>query len=577
MSAENPEMRVPAVEQGEDGSYYVTLPWYEFFSQLTDELADVQDAEGVDALYDKITAGTKGRRLQSNAAEDDFVLVGDAVAVSGTNALTGSIGLDGYNSSQIITIKVSATNTGAVTLDLDGLGSKAVTLPDGTALSAGALEAENLYQVWFNGTEFELLAGGIAAADVSFDDDYPLLGAENVQAAGDALADRTRRAYTKIQQVDTSLPVASIDNPSLSRMSDTRAVFVDVDNKELRIYNTDGTNWTLVSSKSVPNVTQYASVAGLTSSTFAFIDRGGDNQLRTYELSGGSISQVGNSLTIPTGGSWGSVAITAMTATRIAYLESTSEELRAYDWDGTDWAMVGTAYPLPGSGAPALAALTSVHVVQYDSFGEIRTFAFRDNGWSKVGSDFNIASNGPGAFAVLTTDSIVFIDSQNGYLMPLVWTGNGWKQSGPTLSISGINRPAMTAMTDRTVAFIDDGNKELRTYGFDFYAAALQSEPFDWYDTSDVQSESGYYELPNGAFEAYGKMTGLPTGSAKTVSVTYPVGYESDPVVTFDTVVPGGTATTGHPNIDAESTTGVDLLVQAEATAVHWRAIGTRA
>lgn len=53
--------------------------------------------------------------------------------------------------------KVNATNTGAYTLNVNGLGAQSVTITGG-ALGAGQLEAEHIFEVVWDGTNFELLS-----------------------------------------------------------------------------------------------------------------------------------------------------------------------------------------------------------------------------------------------------------------------------------------------------------------------------------------------------------------------------------------------------------------------------------
>lgn len=62
--------------------------------------------------------------------------------------------------------KGAAANTAAVTLNLNGLGVKPVVQVDGSALAAGALPANSIFEVVYDGTNFQLVSATAAAPTI---------------------------------------------------------------------------------------------------------------------------------------------------------------------------------------------------------------------------------------------------------------------------------------------------------------------------------------------------------------------------------------------------------------------------
>ncbi len=87
-------------------------------------------------------------------------------SVSGTNTVvgTGPVSMTGYATGQRFTFVQATTNTGAATLNITpsggaALGAKAIQLY-GVALTGGELVANIPCEVFYDGTQFQLLVGG---------------------------------------------------------------------------------------------------------------------------------------------------------------------------------------------------------------------------------------------------------------------------------------------------------------------------------------------------------------------------------------------------------------------------------
>ena len=83
--------------------------------------------------------------------------------VVGTNTITatGPQGFTSYFTGQVFWFFPQATNSGPVTLNVSGLGPKAVTKNGALALVAGDLVAGTVYELFYDGTQFQLINPGV--------------------------------------------------------------------------------------------------------------------------------------------------------------------------------------------------------------------------------------------------------------------------------------------------------------------------------------------------------------------------------------------------------------------------------
>jgi hypothetical protein len=91
---------------------------------------------------------------------------GTFLTVSGTDTLTATVSpaLTAYAVGQTFNFLAAATNTGAVTINISGLGAKSIRKTGTTALTAGDLISGSLYQIVYDGTNFQLAGiGGVSA------------------------------------------------------------------------------------------------------------------------------------------------------------------------------------------------------------------------------------------------------------------------------------------------------------------------------------------------------------------------------------------------------------------------------
>jgi len=82
---------------------------------------------------------------------------------SGTNTITATMApaITAYVAGQTFRIKMAAgANTGATTLNLNSVGAKAITKRGTTALAAGDIPASAMFEVAYDGTQFQLINVG---------------------------------------------------------------------------------------------------------------------------------------------------------------------------------------------------------------------------------------------------------------------------------------------------------------------------------------------------------------------------------------------------------------------------------
>ena len=91
---------------------------------------------------------------------------GTFLTAAGTDTITATVSpsLTAYAVGQTFKFIAAATNTGAVTINISSLGAKSILKNGATALSAGELVSGSMYQIVYDGTQFQLIgAGGVSA------------------------------------------------------------------------------------------------------------------------------------------------------------------------------------------------------------------------------------------------------------------------------------------------------------------------------------------------------------------------------------------------------------------------------
>ena len=101
------------------------------------------------------TAVTDGANVSQVQSGGSHLLT----TVAGTNTITAVLvpSLTAYASGQQFKLLAAGSNTGAVTININSLGAKAITRDGTTALVAGDILANAAYNIYYDGTQFQLL------------------------------------------------------------------------------------------------------------------------------------------------------------------------------------------------------------------------------------------------------------------------------------------------------------------------------------------------------------------------------------------------------------------------------------
>ena len=109
------------------------------------------------------------RTMYASAGQVEDGTLNYLTSVSGTNAITATapVSLSAYVAGQTFRFIAAGANTGAVTLNLNAIGAKAVTRDGTTALVTGDILAGGVYQVTYDGTQFQLTNSSNASVQVT--------------------------------------------------------------------------------------------------------------------------------------------------------------------------------------------------------------------------------------------------------------------------------------------------------------------------------------------------------------------------------------------------------------------------
>jgi hypothetical protein len=90
---------------------------------------------------------------------------GTFLTASGTDTITATVSpaLTAYAVGQLFNFVAAGTNTSAVTINISSLGAKAIKQSGSAALVAGDLVSGSTYQIMYDGTNFQLIRGGLSA------------------------------------------------------------------------------------------------------------------------------------------------------------------------------------------------------------------------------------------------------------------------------------------------------------------------------------------------------------------------------------------------------------------------------
>jgi hypothetical protein len=161
--------------------------------------------------------------------------------------------------------------------------------------------------------------------------------------------------------VGSGLDIANTRLPALCKLSETQVAFVDDSNYKLRVYEFNGSTWSLVGSELSVD-TRFPAICALNSTDIAFID-GANDKLRCYRFNGSTWSLVGSGLDIA---NTGFPALCTLSETQVAFVDDNNDKLRVYEFNGSTWRQFSLNLDITGANFPAICALNSTDIAFID-------------------------------------------------------------------------------------------------------------------------------------------------------------------------------------------------------------------
>lgn len=157
--------------------------------------------------------------------------------------------------------------------------------------------------------------------------------------------------------------------------------------------------------------------------------------LATYDFNGSSWSLVGSILTVIANSS-GNLSITKLSSNRVALgygTLTTTTKLGTYDFNGSSWSLVGTLYSVPITTVNTgfVSAISSTKIAYCDADRKLRIYNFSGSVWSLDVAEFT----GAGDYPAVISSTLIAV-----YHLPLEEM-RVYKLTGTTLTLSGNEFP----------------------------------------------------------------------------------------------------------------------------------------
>lgn len=130
--------------------------------------------------------------------------------------------LPAYKSGLRLVFKASAANTGAVTVNLNGLGAKNLTTEGSTVLLAGDIKANGIYEIVYDGTNFQIVGFTSTASALKTPEGNCRLGI----SGSNLILSRYRGMYVPINGLLYAIPGGTVSLSSASVTAGTYYIYV---------------------------------------------------------------------------------------------------------------------------------------------------------------------------------------------------------------------------------------------------------------------------------------------------------------------------------------------------------------
>lgn len=270
----------------------------------------------------------------------------------------------------------------------------------------------------------------------------------------------------------------SVNTPYMAALSSTRVVLTDTsDTTKLRVYdfndtpanNSPSSYWPLVDTFTQIGLGA-AELETLVSPNKIFLF--GQDRSETWRFDGADWEEL-------TGGkifiSGGLSAAAGLNTTRVAVFKTTLAEIEAWDWDDQydddefnfgSWTVAGNPLSVSSTSRVNIAAMSASRIAFVDdSNDELRAYDFNGTTWSLAGNALDISPlAGFTSIAGLTSSRIALVAPGSPGLRAYDFDGTDWTSASDALEITDLDNPALVKLSSTRVALVDSGTDTLRAY-----------------------------------------------------------------------------------------------------------------
>ena len=155
-----------------------------------------------------------------------------------------------------------------------------------------------------------------------------------------------------------------------------------------------------------------------------------------------------------------------MGASKIAFLNPGTSQLRTYSFDGTNWSQVGDSLSVTTSPKGVVCALSdsTIALVKFGADG-IGTYRFNGTNWALVGAHLGMTSVTNASVCALSGSYVAVAHTNINTIQWYFWNGSSWALSGvASANLGGLTYPVMCPLSNSRIAYYEYNVHLLKTY-----------------------------------------------------------------------------------------------------------------